>query len=144
MEENKAMYRYLYDEFEMYYKHSGLEVVDWEPIGKNLIVVTYDNGIRAYYDGFSQTTHTVHPRKDPREFISDDIYIRRFAWRLSSAFAASSLSRDEISERTGISKASLSGYLNGKSMPSVINAYKLARVLRCPVEDLIGVDSWDL
>jgi DNA-binding XRE family transcriptional regulator len=141
---DREQYRYLYDEFEMYYKNNRIDVIDWKPIGKNMIVIYYDNGVKSFYDGNTQTVHSVHPRSSGVEFIDDEIYIRRFTWRLSAAIGSSGLSRNEIAERTGISKASLSGYLNGKAMPSILNIYKLARVLKCPIEDLLGVDEWDL
>lgn len=141
---DKEQYKYLYNEFEKYYKNNRSEIVGWEPVSKNMIVVYYDNGIRSFYDGITQTVHTVHPRSSGAEFIDDETYIRRFTWRLAAAVGSSGLTRDEISERTGISKASLSGYLNGKTIPSAVTVYKLARVLKCSVEDLLGVDEWDL
>ena len=127
----------------MYYGSDTSTIVKWEPVGKREIVVYYDDGIRCRYDSVNKTVYSIHPRTNDDEFINDDIYAKRFAWKLRSVVDSSGLSREEICERAEVSNAALSGYMNGKTMPTVLKVRKLARVLRCPVEDLLNVDDWD-
>ena len=138
-----SYYNHIYEEFEMYYGSDVNRVVKWEPSGKREIVVYYEDGIRVRYDSMTRTAYSIHPRKSDEEFISDDVYAKRFSWKLRAVLNSSGLSRDEICERTGISNAALSGYVNGKQFPTAPRIIKLAKVLKCPFEELLSVDEWD-
>ncbi|WP_172373527.1 helix-turn-helix domain-containing protein [Sporosarcina jiandibaonis] len=48
------------------------------------------------------------------------------------------LKQKDIAMGTGLSKASISLYENGKSRPSMNSAFKVARVLDATVDDLFG------
>ena len=137
-------YDYIFRDYMEFYGSPNDEIVDWQPGGRHDIVVYYADGTKAFYDHMSGVVYNVHKRADSKEFIDDDIYIRRFVWKLNTALNASGLSREEISQRTGISKAALSGYFTGRHMPGAIQIRKLAKVLKCPVQDLLSVDEWDL
>lgn len=138
------IYDYIFDEYEMYYGSDSDEVVRWEPSGKREITVYYASGVTARYDSVSHSVYNTHPRKIGEEFISDDIYMKRFAWKLRAVVNSSNLTRDDICERCGISNATFYGYLNGRSVPSIVKLKRLAKVLRCPIEDLMNVDEWDV
>lgn len=137
-------YDYIFKDYLAFYGSDDAEIIDWEPRGRNDIVVYYINGSKAFYDHISGVVYNVHKRTDDREFIDDDIFNKRFQWKLNTAFNASGLSRDDISQRTGISKAALSTYFNGRRIPGGNNLRKLAKVLKCPVQELLDVDEWDL
>lgn len=47
-------------------------------------------------------------------------------------------SRDQLAEKSGICKASLSDYETGKTVPLLSNAYALAEALGCSINDLCG------
>jgi DNA-binding Xre family transcriptional regulator len=142
-EMGKKYYTYIFEEFKTYYASDEFEIVKWEPAGGSEIVVYYDNGIRVRYDSVTKSVYSIHPRTGRERFIDDETYSRRFAWKLRSIVNSSGLTRDELSDETGISKASLSGYMTGKKLPGAINIYKLASVLNCPVEELLNVGDWD-
>lgn len=139
-----TIYDSFFIDFMDYYGGDGHDIVRWEPYEKLMICVYYDNGNKAYYDGGDGTVKNVGRRQADVEFIDDELYARRFAWKLRSAINASPLSRAEICQRTGISNASLSGYISGRTMPNVIFIHKLAKVLKCPVEDLVNAADIDL
>lgn len=46
----------------------------------------------------------------------------------------------DIAVATGLSKAAISLYENGKSKPSMNNAFKIARFLNVTVDELFGYD----
>lgn len=131
-------------DFMYYYGGDGHDIVKWEPYDRFMVCVYYANGNKAYYDAVGSIVKNVGRRQPDVEFIDEELYASRFAWRLRSAINASSLSRAEICERTGISNASLSGYISGRVMPTIGKLYKLAKVLRCPVEDLVNAGDLDL
>ena len=138
----------IYDDFFIdymeYYGGSGRGIVKWEPYDKLMICIYYDNGNKAYYDAVGNTVKNIGRRQDDAEFIDDELFMKRFAWRLGSAINSTGLSRTEICERTGISKASLSGYLSGRTVPNMLFIHKLAKVLNCPVEELVNAGDLDL
>lgn len=137
-------YDYIFRNYIEFYGSPNDEIVKWEPLGRHDIVVYFADGSKAFYDDISGAVYNVHKRTEKREFIDDDIYARRFCWKLNVVLNASGLTRDEISQRTGISKAALSNYFSGRRIPSGDKLHKLAKVLKCPVQDLLNVDEWDL
>lgn len=52
-----------------------------------------------------------------------------------------SLSQNELSRLSGVSKPMISSIECGKRIPSVIIAKKIARVLRCTVDELLSEAS---
>ena len=46
-----------------------------------------------------------------------------------------------IAKQLGVSQTVLSRWINGHSMPSLINAFKLAKILNCKVDDLYIVED---
>lgn len=137
-------YDRIFRDYLEFYGSTSDVIVKWEPRGKHDIVVYHADGSKAFYDHVSGTVYNVHKRTDCKEFIDDDIFTKRFQWKLNTALNASGLSRDEICQRTGISRAALSSYTNGHRMPGSLYLYKLAKVLKFPVEELLSVDEWDL
>ncbi len=136
-------YERIYKDYELYYGSDNFRVLRWEPDGKYGIVVYQEGGYKSYYDSLTNTVYNVRRRADDSDFVSDDVYAKRFAWRFRTAVYASGLSREEICDMADISNASLSNYMNGKKMPTVAKICKLAKVLKYPVQDLIDVDNWD-
>ena len=48
------------------------------------------------------------------------------------------LSQEELSKLSGVSKPMISYIERGKRVPSVLTAQKIARVLRCTIDDLLA------
>lgn len=140
---NDKFYERIYREYELYYGSDRFKVLRWEPFGKYGIIVYQEGGYKSYYDSLTNTVYNVRQRTDDSDFISDDVYAKRFAWKFRTAVYASGLSREDICDLAGISNGSLSNYMNGKKMPTIVNICKLAKILKCPVQDLIDVDNWD-
>ncbi len=55
--------------------------------------------------------------------------------------AKSRMSKKEVAKRLGVSHIVLSRWINGHSMPSLINAMKLASILDCKVDDLYKLED---
>jgi len=60
--------------------------------------------------------------------------------RIKKALDDAGMNQNELSIASGVSRASISQYVNGKNSPSSINAVKMAQVLRVSPEWLMGLD----
>lgn len=60
--------------------------------------------------------------------------------RITKALSDKNIKAQELADKTGINKASISQYVNGTNRPSNINAYKMAQVLNVSPEYLMGFD----
>lgn len=57
--------------------------------------------------------------------------------RIREFWEKSGLSQEELADKAGINQRSVSLYVNGKREPSLGNLYKLAKVLKVDVCDLL-------
>ncbi len=53
----------------------------------------------------------------------------------------SGLTQKEVSEKMKIRQATISGWSNGEIIPRLDNAYELAKLLNCKIDDLIEEDQ---
>ena len=70
-------------------------------------------------------------------YIDDETFMEDFGIRLNHIMRTKHIRQKELSERTGISRALISRYINACSMPSFYNAYKITVALDCTFDDLI-------
>lgn len=63
------------------------------------------------------------------------------AKRLREAMQAKNMSQQDLADASGVTKSSISHYVNGKNIPDNFQAYKLSLVLDVPPEWLMGFDS---
>ena len=61
---------------------------------------------------------------------------RKLLNNLEEARKSSALTQQELSERTDVSRKSINAFENGIYVPSTVLALKIARILKCSVEDL--------
>lgn len=64
--------------------------------------------------------------------------------RLKGALSMRDLKPQELADKSGVNKASISQYVNGKNKPSIENAMKMGKVLSVPPEWLMGYDFKEL
>lgn len=61
--------------------------------------------------------------------------------RLSQALASKDMTQQELANLSGINKASISQYINGRNRPNNISAHKMSRYLEVKPEWLMGFDT---
>lgn len=71
------------------------------------------------------------------EYISENEFIDIFADNLRDIMYEMDISEGELSRTTGITKATISRYLNKKRMPTLKALVNLSYVLCVPITDLI-------
>ena len=103
------------------------------------IRVYLDNGDIFYYSHFDN----IPGRLAPRSYIGlDNEDQKEFAWRfefgrrLEEMMLIHGMSREELSELTGISTASISNYITCKRSPTMDKLIKIKNVLGCSMKDL--------
>lgn len=95
-----------------------------------LIFISDDNSLWCYED----VNNTVHCISDNYKNISDDEYKKEFGRRLQKIMLKKRITQDDLTEKTGISQCTISKYVNGISVPSFINAVKIADALHYSVD----------
>ena len=61
--------------------------------------------------------------------------------RLREAMKEKGLTQQALSNLSGVTKSSISHYVNGKNVPDNFQAFKLSKVLNCDPSWLMGVDD---
>lgn len=87
------------------------------------------------YESWVNTWNNKWNHKQYDEFIDEVEWREQFSYQLSEIMKRCSVSREELSYKTGISSSNLYYYLTGKSTPSLYNATKIVRVLECSLTD---------
>lgn len=64
-----------------------------------------------------------------------------FGARLQKTRIMSGLTQEQLAKRLGISKQTISSYESNVKKPSIITARKLARVLNCSLDYLLGLEN---
>lgn len=103
------------------------------------IRVYLDNGDIFYYSYFDN----IPGRLAVRSYTGlDDEEQKEFAWRfelgrrLEEMMIIKGISREELSDRTGISLSSISNYVTGKRSPTMDKLIKIKETLGCSMKDL--------
>ena len=132
-------YAEIYERFKKFYKPNEGEVLGWRPVINSEILVYLSDGTRMRYNGGDGSFgYLKNYETDDRGnyTMSDDEYRQAFSEKLKCVIRASGVNQFYLSEQTGISRISISRYLNGKSLPDCRNLSRLANVLGCSVSEL--------
>lgn len=101
-------------------------------IGHDELLIETRDGDRYIYDDLDKTFRKVS--KDSND-VTEEEFRREFGYRLQTIMFRRGLTQDELSERSGVSRASISSYMRGKSSPTFYTLRKLARAMGCSIED---------
>ena len=119
--------------FEMLDPFAYSRMVNYEMPDKFSLIVTLDDGRKLLYDDIADSTRYLN--LDPTSLTDDDL-LNEFRYRLRHAMSIRGFNQIRLSEETGISEAMISRYLTGVSVPSFLNVMKIARVLKCSLDEL--------
>lgn len=122
-----------YRNFSIYYSYLVDRVASWREIDIYLLLIKLDNGEAYIYDDLYQTLKSVP--KDPNAMTEEECR-KEFGRRLSRIMGFKHITQVELSVMTGIPQAQLSKYINGKTTPSFYNVDKIAKALKCSVDEL--------
>ena len=110
------------------YVYESLKIIDGLGFGEWFIETV--NGERLIYDEVARTIRRYSVCDD------DESRLRKeFGIRLRKMLYFKGVSQEELSEQTGLSKVTLSKYMNGRSIPNYFKAKKIADALECSLDD---------
>ena len=66
--------------------------------------------------------------------------MRDFGENLKSLLDEWGMSQQELADEIDVGKSTISKYINGTGMPSLVNVINIAYVLECNIEELIDID----
>lgn len=66
--------------------------------------------------------------------------MRDFGENLKSLLDEWGMSQQELADEIDVGKSTISKYINGTCMPSLVNVINIAYVLECDIEELIDID----
>lgn len=104
----------------------AVEVTDYD------LLIKYKNGKRVVYDVFRNQYRYI---EYDNENLTDQEWVYEFKLRLRNMMRRKHITQAEVAERVGVSQVMISKYVRGESIPDFIMLKKLAKALRCSVED---------
>lgn len=96
------------------------------------LLIKFKDGRKIIYDSFYDAIKGVREKDD----LSDEEICKIFSQKLKIWMNRRYLTQEELAERLGTSQQMISRYMTGDSMPSYLMLKKIAKVLKCRVDDL--------
>lgn len=135
---NTKYYDEIYEEFRSHHPYAVDDIVNWRPRGEYGIRLTMKDGVKYDFDKISMGIRRVNNYSfESRDSITDEQCRKSFAYHLSELMVLRGFTQLTLSEYTGISKASISAYLNESKTPSMTNMRKIAYALDCQLGELL-------
>lgn len=131
------IYNDLFIEFEKYYPCIASQTERWYPSGQYEITVILEDGTKILYDSIDKTFQNISFREREGYVMNEDVCRREFSYKLRDQMLVQGVTQHELAEVSGVSRISISNYLNRKNTASLYTAYRLAKALGCDLRDLI-------
>lgn len=132
-------YEKMLKRFELRHPHFYDRAVDWWASGRISIGIRLSDGDILDYNDMDNTVRWVKVG----EAVTDESRRASFGANLQKFVTHCGMSKGEIAENLGITKAMLSRYLHGKTMPSLDKGVQIANLMRCSVEELFDENYID-
>jgi DNA-binding XRE family transcriptional regulator len=112
-------------------------MVDYKQLTDYEVLILLDDGNKVLYDDFDKTYRML-----PYDIydLSEESYGIEFGRRLSSLMNRKGITQYDLACLTGLSQSSISGYINGKRIPSAFNCSKIIKTLHCSDDEIRYLD----
>lgn len=138
MEVKTDYHNKMLDEFIRHRPDLAGEIHDCKPKHLHAIRITLLNGRQFDYNGRTKTYREVcgyYPTDS--DAVTDEACREIFASNLAEIMRLKGFGQPELSERTGLSTASISKYLRKKATPTITTLEKIAHALNCSRDELL-------
>lgn len=139
MSKYEKMWEPVYNEFEQRNPDISKDVINWYPSGQMEITVRLIDGNKLSYDWMTKSIGKVYETIETEGYLDEEDWRLEFAVRLRKKMRRVGFTQDTLSESTGISRITISKYLNGRATPSTYNLQLIARSLRCSPSELLYI-----
>lgn len=136
MKDDKARWRFVYDNFAQLYPSMASDVLSWYPSGQLEITLKMKDGSKYIYDLMMHGTRCVYSPDDDHDEPTEIEWRREFSYQLEKKIREFGMSQKMLAEFSGVSRSMIANYINCKSTPSCYTLRKLAKALRCSVSEL--------
>lgn len=103
-----------------------IEIDEWD------LLIIFKDGRRIVYDKFTNYHRTDRPYTGE---LTDEQEKNEFKHNLLSIMSRKHVTQEELSELVGTSQTMISHYVSGRYMPSALMLRKMAKALKCSMDD---------
>lgn len=119
------------------YRFIADEAVSYKAVSSFDLVIKTRDGRSVLYDDMEESFRYLPT--DSYE-LSEEECRREFAMRLRAIMFRKGITQIELSTKTGIPQQSISNYVRGVVAPGLYNLDKIAKALKCSVDDFRYID----
>lgn len=126
------MANYIFENMQSYYPFLSERMASYKKVGPYELIVKTNDGETILYDDVNHSIRRL-PR-DSNNMTEQEVSVE-FRQRLRRLMTQQGVSQLELSELTGIPQSTISNYLTGKFLPGFYNMDKIAKALKCSVDE---------
>ena len=135
------IYDSIFDEFCKMCPWAAKDVKKWYPSENEMeITIELRDGSAMQYDYILKCFRSGASLKElleSRKVTNEEEWRMEFAIRLFKKMQIKGWTQEDLAWDTNISQGSIAKYVNGITTPSAYNVWKMARVMNCPITDLV-------
>ena len=114
------------------------DVVELKELNEWDLLIIFKDGRRVIFDRYNGY-HKNLVYNNINE-LSEEQEKKAFAYRLRTLMGRNRITQEELAEAINVTPVMISKYVRGLSVPSIIVARKITKVLRCSLDDLFDKD----
>lgn len=137
LDRNSNTFR-LFEHYEHYDPPASERTVDEKYIGDFETIFILKDGSRILFDEMTKSTRIIIPAIDE----SDDIWLKEFSRKIKKKMKFKRITQVELADRIGVSRLTVSRYINGQRVPDYLTLKKISKILNCPLDEI--TDFWYL
>lgn len=126
------MANYIFENMQSYYPFLSERMASYKKVGPYELIVKTNDGETILYDDVNHSIRRL-PR-DSNNMTEQEVSVE-FRQRLRRLMTQQGVSQLELSELTGIPRSTISNYLTGKFLPGFYNMDKIAKALKCSIDE---------
>ena len=123
---------YIFTNLNLYYPFLSEKMISCEKIGPYELIIKTSDGATTLYDDINHSIRRLP--KDSNNMTEQEVTIE-FQQRLLRMMLRRNISQSELSRLTSISQSTISSYLTGRALPSFYNLDKIAKALKCSIDE---------
>lgn len=134
--ENNSKWKLIFSNLELYYPDTLEQMQSWYASGDWEVTLKLKDGTRWMFDGRENLLSKIRD-----DNISQEEYCEEFSRRLYRKMRDAGVGTEELAERLGVARSTVSRYLNCHTIPSGYVIMRIAQILQCSPNDLY--DIWE-
>lgn len=128
---------YVLKNMQAYYPILAKKMVSYKKVSSYELIVKTSDGETTLYDDANRSIRRLP--KDSNNMTEQEVGIE-FRQRLRRLMTRRNISQLELSKSTGIPQQTISNYLTGRFLPGFYNMDKIAKALKCSIDEFRYVE----